>query len=104
MAYNRRGIFQFPLQVDLPPAPPPTTVTSFPAPLVDQTPPAPPPPPPIQEAGDVHLQAQLYAAQLQLQVLTINAAQQGYPDENEDEDDGMIMVDEVHTHGSKDEE
>ncbi|KAK5801594.1 hypothetical protein F5H01DRAFT_326204 [Linnemannia elongata] len=95
MAYNRRRTFQFPLQVDLPPAPLPATVTSFPAPLVDQAPPPPPALPPIQEAGDVHLQAQLYAVQLQLQDLAINVAQQGYPDENEDEDDNMMMVDDI---------
>ncbi|KAG0073354.1 hypothetical protein BGZ90_011598 [Linnemannia elongata] len=89
MAYNRRRTFQFPLQVDLPPAPLPAAVTSFPAPLVDQA------PPPIQEVGDVHLQAQLYAVQLQLQDLAINVAQQGYPDENEDEDDNMMMIDDV---------
>ena len=99
MAYNHRHIFQFHHQVDLPPAPLPDTVTSFPAPLVDQTPPPPPPLPPIQETGDVHLQAQLYAVQFQLQVLAINVAQQEYP--AEDEDDDMMMVDEVDDYGSE---
>ncbi|KAF9280866.1 hypothetical protein BGZ88_011947 [Linnemannia elongata] len=94
MAYNHRRIFHS-LRVDLPPAPLPASVISFPAPLVDQTPPPPPALPPIQEAGDVHLQAQLYVVQLQLQVLAINGAQQGYPEENEAEDDNMMMVDEV---------
>ncbi|KAF9544527.1 hypothetical protein EC957_011923 [Mortierella hygrophila] len=101
MAYNHRHIFQFPLQVNLPPVPLPATVTSFPAPHVDQTPPPPPPLHPIQEAGDVHLQVQLYAVQLQVQVLAFNVAQQDYP--AEDEDDDKMMVDEVDDYGSDDE-
>ncbi|KAF9142314.1 hypothetical protein BGX30_002896, partial [Mortierella sp. GBA39] len=75
-----------PLQADLPPGPLPATVTSFPDPLVARTPPLPPPLPPIQEAGDVHLQAQLSVVQLQLQALAIHVAQQGYPAEDEDDD------------------
>ncbi|KAG9064447.1 hypothetical protein KI688_003637 [Linnemannia hyalina] len=101
MASNYRHVFQLPLQVDLPPAPLPATVTSFPDPLVAQTPPPPPPLLPIQEAGDVHLQVQLSAVQLQLQALAIHVAQQGYP--AEDGDDDMMMVDEVDDNGSEDE-
>ncbi|KAK3814859.1 MAG: hypothetical protein JOS17DRAFT_821015 [Linnemannia elongata] len=96
MAYNHRRVFQVPpqslLQVDLPPAPLPATVTPFPAPFVDPTPQL----PPVQEAVDVHLQAQLYTVQLQLQVLAINVAQQDYPADDEDDD---MMVDEVDDYG-----
>ncbi|KAK5801590.1 hypothetical protein F5H01DRAFT_326200 [Linnemannia elongata] len=77
-AYNHHRVVHLPLQADLPPAPLPATVTSFPALLVDQTPPSPPPLPPTHEGGDVHFQAQLYAVQLQLQALVINVAKQDY--------------------------
>ncbi|KAG0074136.1 hypothetical protein BGZ90_010998 [Linnemannia elongata] len=86
MAHNLHRIFQVPRQ-DLPPTPLPATVASFPAPLVNQTPPPPPPLLRIQEGGDVHLQAQLYA--------------QDYS--AKDENDDILMVHEVDDYGSQDE-
>ncbi|KAF9324836.1 hypothetical protein BGZ91_002730, partial [Linnemannia elongata] len=100
MAHNLHRIFQVPRQ-DLPPTPLPATVASFPAPLVNQTPPPPPPLLRIQEGGDVHLQAQLYAVQLQFQTLVINVAQQDYS--AKDENDDILMVHEVDDYGSQDE-
>lgn len=127
MAYNRRVIFQLPHHVDPPPGPLPDIVTSFPVPVVVQTPPPPislsplpstPPPsttlPPPNQADDLHLQSQLRAVQVQLhavqaqlravqvelQALTIVATQGSYrPD---DEGDGM-MVDHVDDYWLEDE-